>query len=202
VSKNRRVSIITALLLALVVAFLLDQRILISGTFEIRPQVARELALLPAKIKVGISGWLYPQEDRPSGSSPTLFIPSGILTEAPTNGMATPSEPFPTKQPTISPQATPTPTSSLPVTLDDFAKCLTQRGMNMYGSESCSYCRQQKELFGESFAFINYINCPVNPQVCTDKGIQNYPTWEDSSGRFYVGSQSLNNLSQISGCLL
>lgn len=201
-NKNKGVSIITALLLALVVVFLLDERILISGTFELRPQIRKELISLPVKIKILFSDWLSFKKDEPKGRSPTLFIPPGILTNTPTSGMGTPGEPSPKKEPTISPRATPTPTSPPPTTLDDFAKCLTQKGMKMYGSESCSYCRQQKEIFGDSFAFINYFSCPTNPQVCTDKGIQGYPTWEDGSERLYRGTQSLSNLSQISGCLL
>ena len=69
--------------------------------------------------------------------------------------------------------------SSCPLTADKdgFAKCLTEKGWAMYGAIWCSHCLAQKKLFGESFQYIKYVECPDNTQLCLDKGIIGYPTW-------------------------
>lgn len=60
---------------------------------------------------------------------------------------------------------------------DEFAKCLTEKGAVMYGAEWCTHCKEQKAAFGDSFKYIKYIECPENILLCTDKGINGYPTW-------------------------
>ena len=69
--------------------------------------------------------------------------------------------------------------SSCPLTADkdSFAKCLTVKGFSMYGAEWCPHCKDQKALFGDSFKYINYVECPQNTNLCLAKGIQGYPTW-------------------------
>lgn len=61
---------------------------------------------------------------------------------------------------------------------DSFAKCLTEKGWTLYGAVWCSHCKDQKELFGESFRYIHYVECPDNTELCLDKGINGYPTWK------------------------
>ena len=60
---------------------------------------------------------------------------------------------------------------------DAFAKCLTEKGLVMYGAEWCENCKIQEEAFGESFKYIKYVECPENTKLCLDAGIQGYPTW-------------------------
>ena len=69
--------------------------------------------------------------------------------------------------------------SSCPLTADKdtFAKCLTEKGLTFYGAEWCSHCKEEKALFGDSFKYIKYVECPENTQLCLDKNIQGYPTW-------------------------
>ncbi|MFA6227228.1 MAG: hypothetical protein WC631_02010 [Candidatus Paceibacterota bacterium] len=69
--------------------------------------------------------------------------------------------------------------SSCPLTADknSFAKCLTDKGFTMYGAVWCSHCTAQKALFGDSFKYIKYVECPDNINICLDKGVQGYPTW-------------------------
>lgn len=85
---------------------------------------------------------------------------------------------------------------------DTFAQCLATKNMTMYGAVWCSHCKTQRALFGESFKFVPYVECSENPQACMDKGVQGYPTWIDEKGEKYVGEQSLEKLSQITGCEL
>ena len=70
----------------------------------------------------------------------------------------------------------------------------------MYGAAWCPHCQAQKALFGSSFKYIPYVECPDNTALCLAKGIQGYPTWITASGTPYVGEQSLENLAQVSGC--
>lgn len=87
--------------------------------------------------------------------------------------------------------------------LDDFAKCLNQKGFTMYGSASCSHCLKEKSNFGSSFQYIKYVECPDNPVLCTSKNIAGFPTWEDSvNNKLYEGEQGLTKLSEYSGCSL
>ncbi len=86
--------------------------------------------------------------------------------------------------------------------LDVFAARLASKGAIMYGAEWCSHCQNQKKLFGESFKFVPYVECPDNPKLCLEKGIKGYPTWVFADGTVLLGEQSLEELSQASGCLL
>lgn len=87
------------------------------------------------------------------------------------------------------------------ITMDDFAKCLTSKGAAMYGADWCGHCRNQKKMFGDSFQYINYIECPQNQQLCREKGIRGYPTWI-VNGQLLVGEQSLQSLASAAGCEL
>lgn len=87
------------------------------------------------------------------------------------------------------------------VKLDEFAQCLTDEGLVMYGTEWCSYCQKQKELFGRAFNQINYIDCDKNRETCALEGIQGYPTWKINE-EVYSGVQSLERLSKLTGCKL
>ncbi len=89
---------------------------------------------------------------------------------------------------------------------DDFAKCLAEKGVKMYGAYWCSHCNNQKEMFWDSFRYINYIECDANgenanPSACIVAGIQGYPTWI-INGKRYEGEKSFEDLSKLSGCKL
>ena len=86
-----------------------------------------------------------------------------------------------------------------PDTLDDFAKCLTSKGAVMYGAEWCGHCKEQKEMFGGSFKYVNYVECPENQALCDQKGITGYPTWI-INGMPYPGVQSFEKLKELTGC--
>lgn len=84
---------------------------------------------------------------------------------------------------------------------DDFAKCLTEKGATMYGAEWCPHCRNQKAMFGTSFHYINYVECPQNENICKAKGIKGYLTWI-INGKKYVGEKTLETLASLTGCPL
>jgi hypothetical protein len=85
---------------------------------------------------------------------------------------------------------------------DKFSQCLTEKGAVMYGAVWCSWCKKQKADFGDSFKYINYVECPDEPPRCLAAGVQGYPTWTFQAGKKLEGYQTLEQLSQASGCPL
>lgn len=90
--------------------------------------------------------------------------------------------------------------------LDDFAKCLTDNGVKMYGAFWCPHCNNQKEMFGNSWKFVNYIECSLpnraQNELCRNAGINAYPTWEFSDGNRIEGELTFESLSKNSNCKL
>lgn len=86
--------------------------------------------------------------------------------------------------------------------LDAFAKCLSEKGVVMYGAEWCPHCQNEKNTFGTSFQYVTYVECPQHPQKCIERSIQGYPTWIFYDGKRLEGEQGLQTLSQESGCKL
>jgi len=84
---------------------------------------------------------------------------------------------------------------------DEFAQCLSEKGVKMYGTDWCSYCQLQKKKFGKSFKYIDFINCDTNKAECDDAGVKGYPTWIINN-QIYSGSQSLEILSTLTECQL
>lgn len=85
---------------------------------------------------------------------------------------------------------------------DEFAKCLADKQLTMYGAYWCSHCQNEKKAFGDSFKYVPYVECTQETRKCVDAGIQSYPTWISTDGQKYVGEQGLSGLSKISNCSL
>lgn len=90
---------------------------------------------------------------------------------------------------------------------DTFTMCLNQKGIKMYGASWCQHCQEQKKLFDSSQKYLDYVECStpdgkIQTEICKDSKITSYPTWELSNGTRFVGSQSFEKLSEISGCNL
>ncbi|MDA1038244.1 MAG: hypothetical protein O2877_00970 [bacterium] len=89
---------------------------------------------------------------------------------------------------------------------DDFAQCLADEDVTMFGTYWCPNCAAQKELFGPSFRNVDYTEC--SPQhnrtfdLCKKDNITAVPTWEFSDGTRVTGVQSLESLAGKSGCSL
>ena len=86
-----------------------------------------------------------------------------------------------------------------PGEFDALAQCLTEQGVTMYGTEWCSHCKAQKETFGSSFQYIDYIDCDNNRDACVEAGVEGYPTWS-INGKNYPGEQPLERLASLAGC--
>jgi hypothetical protein len=90
---------------------------------------------------------------------------------------------------------------------DEFAQCLTDKGAMMYGAYWCGHCNDQKEMFGNSWKHIDYVECSLpnnggQTKECSDAGIRGYPTWEFSDGSRESGKLSFELLSLKTGCSL
>lgn len=92
---------------------------------------------------------------------------------------------------------------------DGFARCLSDRGLKMYGTYWCPHCSEQKAKFGASFEFAPYIECGVKgdtraeQQVCKDAGIKHFPTWQfPPTGERVERVFELEELSSRTGCAL
>jgi len=92
---------------------------------------------------------------------------------------------------------------------DDFAKCLTEKNVTMYGTWWCPHCKDQKELFGKSWQYINYIECSTPDgkaqlPVCEKAGINGYPTWDLGNGSSSRIDKvlTLKYLGQLTDCTL
>ena len=85
------------------------------------------------------------------------------------------------------------------ITMDSFAKCLTQHNATMYGALWCSHCNHQKEMFGNSVKYIHFIDCDKYKDTCEKNNIIGYPTWI-INGKQYLGVQELETLSKLTGC--
>jgi hypothetical protein len=92
---------------------------------------------------------------------------------------------------------------------DAFARCLSQKGIKMYGAYWCPHCSEQKELFGESFRYAPYVECGVPGNTskltpaCADAAIKHFPTWQfPPVGERLEGVVPLQDLSFRTGCPL
>ena len=99
------------------------------------------------------------------------------------------------------------PSSGLPGQYDDFAKCLSEKNVNMYGAFWCPHCNNQKKLFGDSWQYMNYVECSTpdgrgQTQICKDQNIESYPTWEFPDGKRLSGELRMSDISRLSGCML
>ncbi|MCC6643693.1 hypothetical protein IT411_03000 [Candidatus Peregrinibacteria bacterium] len=79
------------------------------------------------------------------------------------------------------------------------AKCLKEKGVQMFGVDTCIYCQAQKKMFGVDFSFINYTNCDFDKSVCAEKGISTYPVWQIND-KMSAGVLSLDQLATLTDC--
>lgn len=90
---------------------------------------------------------------------------------------------------------------------DEFAMCIKDKGAVFYGAFWCPHCQSQKKLFGKSAKLLPYVECSTpngsnQTQICIDKDITGYPTWEFADGSRINGEVSLETLSEKTGCVL
>ncbi len=90
---------------------------------------------------------------------------------------------------------------------DEFATCLKDKSAVFYGAFWCSHCQATKKLFGASAKLLPYVECSTADgrgqlQVCKDKNIAGYPTWEFADQSRLNGELSLAQLAEKTSCVL
>lgn len=97
--------------------------------------------------------------------------------------------------------------STGPGKYDEFATCLKDQGATFYGAYWCPHCQAQKKMFGSSAKLLSYVECSTvdgnaQTQVCIDKEIKSYPTWEFADGSRLTGEIALEQLAEKTSCVL
>jgi len=91
---------------------------------------------------------------------------------------------------------------------DNFAACLRLNGAVLYGSRSDKeYTYQQRELFGDDAGDLRFVECLTidgknSLPICADKNFKDYPQWKFADGTWVAGVQTLQYLSEKTGCAL
>lgn len=84
------------------------------------------------------------------------------------------------------------------VNYSEIEKCLLENEVKMYGVEWCPTCAKQKQIFDSKLEGI-YVECIDNPQLCLDKKVEGYPTWE-FNGEKHLGLLQPLELAEKVGC--
>lgn len=79
-----------------------------------------------------------------------------------------------------------------------FSSCLSYVNATFYGFDWCPHCQTQKEILGEDYLKI-YVECSGNEEFCYNQGVSSIPDWR-IKGKQYLGVQSLEKLSKLTGC--
>ena len=94
-----------------------------------------------------------------------------------------------------------------PSQLGPFAQCIKDSGTIFYGAFWCPHCQAQKRLFGSAADLLPYVECSTPDgqgqlQVCIDKEVKQYPTWEFADGSRLTGEIPLAQLAEKTSCQL
>lgn len=87
---------------------------------------------------------------------------------------------------------------------DELAKCLTDKGIELYTTSWCPHCKNQKDLFGSSVQYLKLYTCDLqDAAACEKAGVESIPAWKfPAQQELSTGTKSLEELSQLSGCPL
>jgi hypothetical protein len=81
--------------------------------------------------------------------------------------------------------------------------CLNSKDAVLYGSEGCSFTKQQLEILGANAGRISFVECADADGTlsadCEKLGVEVFPTWS-IDGKLYRGTYTLEQLKAISGC--
>ena len=90
---------------------------------------------------------------------------------------------------------------------DSFAKCLASKQAKMYGLYWCPHCIEQKQMFGDAFHYVPYVECGIKGSrdeatECKIAGVKLFPSWQFDAEPPREGVLSLEALSDKTGCNL
>ena len=90
---------------------------------------------------------------------------------------------------------------------DAFAQCLATKQVKMYGLYWCPHCLEQKAMFGQAFHYVPYVECAIKGSSeltpeCKVAGAKLFPSWQFGMDPPKEGIQSMEALSDKTGCSL
>jgi hypothetical protein len=85
-----------------------------------------------------------------------------------------------------------------PQTDEQTAKCIGSKSI-LYVQLGCSHCKDQEDMFGTNFQYLNTIDCFYQRDVCVNENITGTPTWIINRQQ-YIGVQSIEQLKTLTGC--
>lgn len=88
---------------------------------------------------------------------------------------------------------------------DALAQCISDAGATFYGAFWCPHCQATKAMFGRSAKLLPYVECSEPDgqgqlQICADKNITGYPTWEFADGSRLSGERTFQELAEKTNC--
>ncbi len=89
-------------------------------------------------------------------------------------------------------------TSDTPDINEELVKCIASKSI-VYSSETCSACKYQKTLFGNSYSLINEVDCLNEGQKCQEAGIRATPTWVINNQQ-HLGVKTIEELKELTEC--
>ena len=84
----------------------------------------------------------------------------------------------------------------------ELAKYLKNNGVVKYSAYWCPNCLNQSELFGkQAYKELNVVECARDgknsrTQLCIDKNVQGFPSWE-INGKIFIGVKTLEELLSL-----
>lgn len=78
------------------------------------------------------------------------------------------------------------------------ALCIANNSV-VYTQLGCYACESQEKLFGNSYQYLNEIDCFYKRDKCVEAEITATPTWI-INGEKYLGVQTIEKLKNITGC--
>ena len=93
----------------------------------------------------------------------------------------------------------------------DLVKCMADKDVKFYGAFWCPHCQEQERSLDMSRAELEtaglYIECSTpdgnsQTQVCIDKKVASYPSWDFGDGVLITGELKVEELAEKSSCPL
>jgi glutaredoxin len=86
-----------------------------------------------------------------------------------------------------------------PVSTDSVtAKCIGSKSI-LYVQLGCSHCKDQEDMFGENYQYLNVTDCFYQRDACVNENITGTPTWI-IDGQQHIGVQTIEQLKTLTGC--
>jgi len=81
---------------------------------------------------------------------------------------------------------------------EQLAKCIGSKSI-LYMQEGCIACKKQENIFGDSYKFLNKVDCIHDSTRCLIENITATPTWQINNEK-YKGVKTLDELKNMTGC--